>query len=827
MSLVSAIPGDEASEESGSEQHASVYQRSGKPLSREALYRAKLKYGVYQSPAQGLKAGVVDSKQASDAAANIANKNKTTIEAYKRLLNPNASKAASALSASVIGEQKSAPVQQNDVPSVAASSAAVAAPKKVSSRASSHVGPAPNLGVGRSRASSNAAASATATASLTANSPTPVTQSPTSKMNFTKVLAGAERNAAEMVHNRINPDKVTYVKGISDRNVGKAADASFSLTSDFVSRLPTKLDYVEAAEKESHSVEWAQKAVAALKDFNPDDVTDPHWREREEQRNKLIKSLSSEAVLNKARYNAQQRLDTIDRETSYKAIFRNDEYNRAAVAVAQENLKKTRSADAVTANKVNLGGGLWLAPGDIDNIAKGLIAPVLDEVDQRTGAQRAMDADIAKRDQEYRVQYAEWVNIQTEKHTNDTLLQAKAFERRNKEAADLEAVLNKKYADLCTKKDAEVLEMEKLLESKKAELVKLKEDLEEELRKEDERNAAECAELERNNQLDLENSTREQEELLAPFKAELAAAEQYHEDLKSQKADIEKNIEELRASIEAHKQHVEELNVTIAEHEQKLQAEGEELNNLADSHQVLKEDLDTNYVAVLEKSKEEAKISSEEARLKQLEVDALINERQTELSNTEIQLKKEKLNLIDALKEVAEVKNEGQIDEEKAKAFLGTTSSEFVASQQKKEVKPVATAAIPEQTTAPAPTAAPAAKETHEDDKVLNGVGFIPLKSKKGLVQRGNSIKKFFGIKKSSHSSAASPAEKPEAAASTEKQEPVPAEQPTAAEQPAATELEPTFSGFSQGSVENRPTDESDDAINKKENRKSLFKEVF
>ena len=60
-----------------------VYQTSGEPLSKEALYRAKLKYGFYESPATKVSTGVVEPKIASDIAANYANDNKVTITAYK------------------------------------------------------------------------------------------------------------------------------------------------------------------------------------------------------------------------------------------------------------------------------------------------------------------------------------------------------------------------------------------------------------------------------------------------------------------------------------------------------------------------------------------------------------------------------------------------------------------------------------------------------------------------------------------------------------------------------------------------------------------------
>ncbi|CDO95402.1 unnamed protein product [Kluyveromyces dobzhanskii CBS 2104] len=828
MSLVSAVTGDEANESNGKEQ-SSVYQTSGKPLSKEALYRAKLKYGVYQSPGQTLPSGVVNGKHASDAAANLANSNKTTIEAYKRLLNPNASIAASAATT----PKKAVQPTGNSTPSFAASSAASAAPKAA-----------------RSRASSSASTTAPSFVSSSAGSPL---NSKIPKMDITKVLAGAERNAAESAHLRTNPEKVSYVKGVPNRSAGKAAGASFSLTSDIVSNLPTKKEYIQSAEKESHATEWAQKAVAALKDFNPNEAADKENKEREEKRNIIIKQLTSETVLSKAKLNAQQRLDSIDRDTSQKAIFRNVDFNKAAVLIAQQNQTKNRSASAATANKVNLGGGLWLAPGDIDNIAKGLIAPVLDEVDQRTGAQLAMDVDIQKRDIDYKQQYDAWVAIQTEKENNDSLLQSQAFESHQKETTDLETKLAAKFDKLCKTKDSKVSKLEAALEAKKAELAKLKEDQEEELVQADERKTAECADLEQSNEKDFEQAKKDQEELLLPFRNDLTAAEEHHTSLKNESAEINKSIEELRKSIENHKTHMEELTAQIEEHHQKLAEEEEAFNIQSESHQQLKDDIETNYVVLAEKAKEECKTSAEEARVKQLEVDALINEREAELSNTEIQLKREKLNLISALQEVAEVKKEDKIDEEKAKAFLGTTSGEFLASQKKAEVvsknpadskssEPSGSAKVEAVSGKVDPKAAESASASK---KQSTGEFTSPSKSKKksDKEQKGLSIKKFFGLKqsdKTKHVDApkSTPSNEVSKTVKTQKPETESTAKKGNTETKSATEvnknsLEPSFSGFSQGSVRNTVEQsnaseiEGEDVASAKDKRKSLFKEVF
>ncbi|CAI4921395.1 BTE_HP_G0221970.mRNA.1.CDS.1 [Saccharomyces cerevisiae] len=72
-------------------------------IKQEALYKAKLKYGVYQSPAQSYSIGVSDAHAASDKAANLAHDNQTTVEATNVcLLTPNATKAASKMGPKVV-----------------------------------------------------------------------------------------------------------------------------------------------------------------------------------------------------------------------------------------------------------------------------------------------------------------------------------------------------------------------------------------------------------------------------------------------------------------------------------------------------------------------------------------------------------------------------------------------------------------------------------------------------------------------------------------------------------------------------------------------------
>lgn len=95
--------------------------------------------------------------------------------------------------------------------------------------------------------------------------------------------------------------------------------------------------------------------------------------------------------------------------------------------------------------------------------------------------------------------------------------------------------------------------------------------------------------------------------------------------------------------------------------------------------------LNDDVIILANKAKEQAELSTKEARLKQLEVDSLINERKSELNATEIELKKEKLSLLEAMKDVASARGDDKIDEEKVKKLIGMTSEEYLTQNKSVE----------------------------------------------------------------------------------------------------------------------------------------------
>ncbi|SCV03675.1 LAME_0H12332g1_1 [Lachancea meyersii CBS 8951] len=641
MSLISAAPelNDSSSTTSaGSTKESKFYRKDGKPLSKEAIYRAKQKYGVYQSPARSTGSGVADAKAASDAAANLANNNRTTIEAYKRLMvDSDASKAASAVS----GRSRTSSVS-SAVTVVSDKRSASAATKAYSAK------------------------------------PVEVQATPAKPaMDMSRVLSGAEAAAGKRMGVRMNPEKVVYVPS---KESAKAAERSFSLTPDIMQKISTKNQLEAEAEREADPQHYASHAAYAVRDYNPSEITEKEFLEREKKKQAYFGTLTSPQVLALAKSNAQLRLDTIDKSAP-GSLFRNAEFNKLAVALAQ----KSHAQRSELTGKINLGGGLWLNPSDVQNIAQGLITPVLDEVGSRALQQRAIDEDIKQRKIDFKEQNAAWIELQRNKIANDKMYSRETRLRHKRETDGLKTRTERKYEQLCTTKDAEVAEMENALQEAKNSFAALQREMEQALKDEETRCETELANLALEQKEGIDLARREQDEEIQPFIDDVKAAEAEHERLIAEHDSFTQAIAELRTSIENHKTRIQELDQQLIDSDATHKEDEEKLQNLSTEKNDFNTQIDTHYVLLTEKAKEQAQQSSEESRLRRLEVDAMINQRQSELNATELLLKNEKLVLLDAMRGVTHLKGEEKLDEDKVKALFGVTSEEFIAKQKESE----------------------------------------------------------------------------------------------------------------------------------------------
>lgn len=676
---------------------SSVYQTSGEPLSKEALYRAKLKYGVYQSPATKTSTGVSEPKVASDIAANLANDNKTTINAYKRLfVDPGAAKAATK-----VGVKGIQHVPANEVASTHAGSqsAATRAYSIASNTSAKKVTKTSGEG-NRHRSHSVSSASHALTSSFSEKKVNP----PPKPLNLAKVLSGAERQAEQRIHDRTTPERKNFSYGLKTNAAGKAAGNSFQLTKETLGKMASKIDST-AIEKEADPHNYAEWAAYAVRDIDPKTLMNLDFQEAEKKRQTYLSQLTSQQVLLKARENADRELKAIDALDHHNFLFGNEAYNKAAVERARKNAEKMVPYQ----NKINLGGGLWLSPEDVDDIAKGLINPVLGEVTQRAGDQRATDLDIKERNETYRREYAAWLDMQHSKLQNNQLIVAETDSRHAREKEATKAEATKTYNELVARKDKEIAEKNEKLAKTKESKAALEKQMEDRLKSEDERVKLMIANFTKSNEKDIKASKKEQEELLKPYHDGLKEAEDEHARLLKEKTSIEEEIEKLRTSIETHKEQLAKYEEDIKAQEEKETSERQRLTELGTEKDELRTDLDENVIVTANKAKEQAAISSEEARLRQLEVDAIINERKSKLNETEIELQREKLSMLDAMRKVAEARGDKKIDEERVKSLIGMTSEEYMTKQKELHGKD-----------APAPVGADLDEEDEPDEDLVD-----------------------------------------------------------------------------------------------------------
>lgn len=675
MSLVSAVKDrDEEVRKSSKSSGSSVYQTSGEPLSKEALYRAKLKYGVYQSPATRASVGVAQPKLASDIAANVANENKITINAYKRLfVDPGAAQAATKVGVKGLETVPTVEVKKSHAGS---QSAATRAYSIASSAGSTKKVTKSGSATGRDRSHSVSSA----TAALSASS-TYVEQkvNPAPKpLNLAKVLSGAERQAEKRIHDRTTPERKNFTYGLKTGGAGKAAGHSFELSKETLSKIAARIDSA-TIEKEADPLNYAEWAAYAVKDIDPSTLMDTGFQEREKRRQQYLNDLTSQKVLAKARENAERELRAIDAADQHKLLFGNEAYNKAAVELAQKNAQKM----APYQNKINLGGGLWLSPEDVNEIAKDLINPVLGEVTQRAEDQRATDLDIKERTETYNAGYAAWIDIQHSKVQNNQSIVVDTNSRHAKEKDQAKTKATNEFNELVTKKDQQIADKEEQLAKTEESKVQLEKDLAEKLKAKDERVALMVTNFGETNKQDLADARKEQEELLKPYHDSLAAAEKEHTRLLDEKADIEKEIEKLKASIDSHGILLLKYERGIKAHDEQQATELKNLEDLGVQKEKLRVDIDENVINLANRAKEQAAISSEEARLRQLEVDAVVNEHRSRLNDTEIELQREKLNMLEAMKEAAEARGDSQIDEDRVKELIGMNSEDYIAQHKK------------------------------------------------------------------------------------------------------------------------------------------------
>ena len=414
-------------------------QKAPRQMSNAALNRMYKKYGIYSSPAnQPPNVGVKDTKQAAHQAAIYADKNTATIEGFTREnIDPGAMSAAT--STEQIG------FFGDNIDPVVHTVHAAKYGDGGNNNYTSHIG----VSSGREKP---------------IKSPTPYSEAEPRKTgvnvrkmarptNYSQLLSSAETKANTRIRNRSNPEQGFK---IGTQRVG-----------------PPNTNSISAMSAANSATQPDSSVKRYINDANQ------HEKDLAAERQETVKLMTSERVMSRA-------VQLADRDTASKSIedeqmivFGNDEYNRAAVNIAQNNMARRRHSDQETkralASKVNMGGGLYVHESEIDGVAKRFVKPLLKEVDLRASSQRDKDVEISKRNAKFSKELEAWKQEQRIRYYNDDIFMKEAHERNETERLNCVASGEKKYTKMIAEKEKELkskVSEREALEAKKASMIK-------------------------------------------------------------------------------------------------------------------------------------------------------------------------------------------------------------------------------------------------------------------------------------------------------------------------------------------------------------------
>ncbi|ODV93673.1 hypothetical protein PACTADRAFT_18315 [Pachysolen tannophilus NRRL Y-2460] len=848
---------------------SSVYQTNGRPLSEEAIYKAKLKYGVYNKP--GAPTVGVDYS-ASDSAALLAVSSDLSVHPYKRDLSADAAIAALA------ARRDSAPRAWKREIAPDAEFAAISAESARYPFSNGSANSDVNFTLAEERESSDAASAvlkrkpsaiardalgdlyafddirngtrtftsfthAPIDASLTSTS---ATQTAPQSINIQNITSSAKVRATQSMHSRTSPNHSQQRAGIDTGRRFAAANGLVDLSK------------ITTAATDSASKSISRRLDSDVRDYRSGILTASNYNKNKSlaasgaaasQKRGLVADLASSErmtlkyntlvdakVLATATANAQATLNKLYKEVSPNNLFANKEMNIKAIQIAQANAEKRKQ----NAGKINLGGGLLMDAAELQLLASSIIAPVLANIDIKAEAQRKADYERQVAHEEQKQRKLEYVAEQKRlKQEAKERKEAEKQARKEKLAKDKEAE-KEKQVELTKQKQDEVAakndDLNALNESQEAEeAVLLKEKATEEEKIADEEKAKK---YERDSELKAMQDAKDEE--VAPIVLELDTETKVLEALIEKREVAEKLAADQAERVKIAEEQLAETNSRLAEIS----------SQLADAKAAL-EVAKTNA----EKESAEADVAAKQAELdiKQKEADekkfiaeheaqtskktALEAERASTLVSLQ-QAKKDALEeekainavLPDHLKKEVrdDISEESEID---ATQFATSDEEDEEEAKAKKEAEEKAKSAEVKKEDKPAVVDTPLKKEKAEIDSAITEE--TPISSPTSPI----SPTKKSGWRKRLKSFVSSEPRSPTESNTSKKtlgsppkkiSKPIPIVQKTEAKEDG-NDLKQTFSGFSQGSFpEDDDTKKTASSIVHgviKEKNEGLFKE--
>lgn len=215
----------------------------------------------------------------------------------------------------------------------------------------------------------------------------------TPKPILSKLMSSAERKVGAAIKNRWGPQRKNFhydvrenvSNGPDDRKQfeinNKVMKGVIHKTQTSEQRLAEKQEQQAKELKQLQRAKVAKYAAVKVKDTNFIESMDKDAEDRKRQERKTyLKRLTSVQVFSLARTKVDQQLQLIDATHPEERIFQNDAFNRAAMTLVQSCANARSSKLNYYATKINLGGGLWLSPDDINKISQDLLNPIHGEI---------------------------------------------------------------------------------------------------------------------------------------------------------------------------------------------------------------------------------------------------------------------------------------------------------------------------------------------------------------------------------------------------------------------------------------------------------------
>ncbi len=569
----------------------SAYRATGAPLSEEATYKSKLKYGQFKSPAAP-SVGVASNS--SGAAAELATSSNLSVNIWKPEVNVDGKKAALA----TFGRSSEySPKAWTPKESPAAANAAHAVREFV-----------PDIKIretisGKGTYSSNAASFAHSV---------PASQFAASALPEVYKFA-EERNVSASDH---------ITKSVSAK-VYKDSDSIYASVSD--PREAASARTFSISQLHSLAAKNAQDRLSERDrtNFGGPSITDPQ-------------------VLAEARRRADQTLLNINKNIGETSLYSNIAFNEAAIKIANQSHEE-RSRNS---NKINLGGGAFITQEEAEAIAQKFVKPVLDEISEKAEAQRAADEVIRQQEEELRQhKLAEKEALHAQKQ--------KEKEERQAEKNEQKKIDNERKEELRSKKAEE----KRILNEEKS------------------KHIADLEEIKEKDRLALLEEERKQKQI---YDEKLAREKEIRDHLHATTKAEEERLKEIetkdKAALDVQNELLSEALATadvankLAEAEETKAKLSEKLESLAnDSVKIAKDNLELAIQAEKEAS-DGAELEKAREGITKAETELKIKE--AEASKAEAGSKKIELDLEKTRHEAEEAKLALEIEEEKRKQLI-------------------------------------------------------------------------------------------------------------------------------------------------------------